>query len=511
LAKREMVLRSTLAVTFIIILSKAFGFARDMVTTAYFGLSFENDAYVSAYSLFYLPVLLFNSCISATLIPMYTQEREQHSLAHSNRFASNAIDLFAAASLAVTVIMFALARPLTHLVYAGFEPAKLDCTVGLFRIMLLGLVFNVTSISVASLLNAAEKFIAAQLTGFPLSACVIVASAVFSRQYGIQAVAWGVFAANVLQLLILLPFMRGWFSYSFVFDFADKRFHRLIALALPAMLSMGVSELNHMIDHALASGLAEGTLSSMTSAYRLVTFLQGVLVVPLTTIMFSKMSRRVAEHDERGALDMLLSSLLQLSVVVLPVVVIGVVLRNDVIQFAYMRGRFTMDDVFRTAGVLAFYLIGIPAFGMRDFLSRMFHALQDTKTPFRVSCVVVATNIVLNLILRAFMGANGLALATSIAGYVGTATLLVLLKRRFGHIGFRCVLKELVKISIATAVCAGVCIVMDTFAPKAHGMLMVFVRLAVCAGVSLISYAVISSVLKVDPFKQAVRNLRRRG
>ena len=509
MAKREKVLRSTLMVTLVIILSKAAGFARDIVTTAKFGLSFENDAYVSAYSLFYLPVLLLNSCISATLIPLYVEEREQNSLAHSNRFASNSINLFAAASLLITVVMYALAGPITRLVYSGFEPAKLDCTVQLFRTMVLGLVFNVSSISVASLLNAQEKYIAAQLTGFPLSVCVILASVAFADTFGIQAVAWGVFAANTLQLLILIPFLRGWFHYSPLIDFRDKRFHRLMALAVPAMLSMGISELNHMIDHALASGLPEGTLASMTSAYRLVTFLQGILIVPLTTIMFSKMSRRVAEHDERGALKMLTESLLQLAVVVLPVVTIGIVMSRDVIQFAYMRGRFGMQDVIRTASVLAFYVIGIPAFGMRDFLSRMFHALKDTRTPFRVSCVVVATNIVLNIILRRYMGANGLALATSIAGYVGTALLIALLKRRFGKIGLRSTVREAAKTIAATAVCAAICIVMNRVVPPAVGMLQIFVRLAICSAASLTGFLLACAALRVKSLRQLARGLKR--
>ena len=71
MSRKEKVLHSTMLVTLVIILSKAIGFGRDMVTTAYFGRTMENDAYVSAYSLFYLPVLLFNSCISATLIPLF--------------------------------------------------------------------------------------------------------------------------------------------------------------------------------------------------------------------------------------------------------------------------------------------------------------------------------------------------------------------------------------------------------------------------------------------------------
>ena len=55
--------------------------------------------------------------------------------------------------------------------------------------MMLGLVFNVASIVLASLLNAMEKFIAAQLTGFPLSFAVIIAAVGFSPKYGIAAIA----------------------------------------------------------------------------------------------------------------------------------------------------------------------------------------------------------------------------------------------------------------------------------------------------------------------------------
>ena len=71
MARKDRWLHSTMLVTLVIILSKAVGFGRDMVTTAYFGRTMENDAYVSAYSLFYLPVLLFNSCISALYSEKY--------------------------------------------------------------------------------------------------------------------------------------------------------------------------------------------------------------------------------------------------------------------------------------------------------------------------------------------------------------------------------------------------------------------------------------------------------
>lgn len=509
MARKEKLLRSTMMVTLVIILSKAVGFGRDMVTTAYFGATAENDAYLSAYSLFYLPVLLFNSCISATLIPLFTEQREQRGIGESNRFASNSINAFALIALVISALMYALSDVLVGLVYPGFDAEKASLTAKLLRIMLLALVFNVTSISVSSLLNAMEQYIAAQLTGFPLSVCVIGASVLFSGSYGITAVAWGVFAANVLQLIVLIPFLRGRFEYTPALDVRDERFKRLLVLAGPAILSMGVSELNHMIDHALASGLGTGVITSMTSAYRLVTFLQGVLIVPLTTIAFSKMSRRTADHDERGALNLMLRSTLLLAIVVLPVVAIGVVMSKDVIQFAYMRGKFTMDDVSVTAGVLAFYVVGVPAFGMRDFLSRLFHSLKDTRTPFRVSCVVVALNIALNFILRAVMGVNGLALATSIASYCGLAVMFILLRKRFGRIGFKHIAAELLKILAATAVCAAVCIAMNRAMPAAVGTLRVMLRLAACAAASGAAYLAACLALRVELLGSLTRRLRR--
>ena len=498
-------------VTAVIILSKLSGFVRDMILANYFGTSMANDAYVSAYSLFYLPVLLFNSCISATLIPLYVEEREQRSLKHANHFASNTLNLFALAALVISALFFVLAWPLVRLIYMGFGPEKTDLTVKLVRIMLLSLTFNVTSISLASLLNASDKYVAAQLTGFPLNVCVIVAAVFFSRTFGIAAIAWGVFAANILQFAILVPFLKGWFTWSPSLDFRDRRFHRLVMLAGPAMLSMGVSELNHMIDHALASGLNPGDISAMSYAYRLITFLLGVLMVPLTTIMFSRMSRLAAEKDTDGMLESLRRCILVIALVALPIVAVAVVEASDVIKFAYMRGRFDMRSVEVTAAILVCYVVGVPFFGLRDFLSRVFHALQDTRTPFRVSCMVVALNIALNLILRRVMGARGLALATSIAGCFGMTTMLILLKRRFGHLGFGQLVPDLLKLAVSAAVCAAVCVGMDRFLPPAMGTGRVFIRLAACSAASMIAYAACCFLLRVQAMNHFAREVIRRG
>ena len=71
LARKDKLIKTTAMVTVVIILSKMCGLLRDVITAGYFGTGIENDAYASAYSLFYIPVLLFNSCITATIVPLF--------------------------------------------------------------------------------------------------------------------------------------------------------------------------------------------------------------------------------------------------------------------------------------------------------------------------------------------------------------------------------------------------------------------------------------------------------
>lgn len=503
LARKDKLIKTTALVTAVIILSKVFGLARDVITAGYFGTGIDNDAYQSAYSLFYVPVLLFNSCITATIVPLFVEEREKYSLKHSNHFASNALNLFAVAALLVSAVMYVFCEPIVNLIYQ-FDAQGIAITVKLTRIMLLGLVFNVSSIVISSLLNAMERFMAAQLTGFPLSVAVILAVVVFAPKLGIEAVAWGVFAASVLQVVILIPALMGWFEYKPVLDLKDKRFHRLLKLAGPAVLSMGISEFNHMIDRSLASGLPTGSISAMSYAYKLITFLLGVLMVPLTTIMFSRMSRQAAGDNKEGVLASLRNSIMLISLVALPVIAVGMTMATDVVKMIYMRGNFTLESVNLTAAVLMFYLIGVLGFGFRDFMNRTFHSLQDTKTPFKVACLVVVLNIILNIILRRFMGARGLALATSIASYCGLLAMFILLRKRMGYLGFRHIAFELVKIGIAALGCAAACLAVSHVLPAANGTIGAVGRLVAGTAAGFIVYLIICLVLRVQAMKGVI-------
>ncbi len=488
MTRTDKVFRATALVTIVIIASKLVGFARDMITAGYFGTGLENEAYVASYSLFYLPIFLFNSCITSTLIPLYTRARERSGESAANRFASNAMNIFALAGIVASVVLYALAAPLIHLTLPGFDAEKVALTTRLTRIMALSLLFNVTSIVMSTLLNAREKYVAAQLTGFPISIGIIGAAVFFSKKYGIEAVAWGVFAAGAMQVLIQIPYLLGWFRYSPRIDFSDPQFKRLLALAVPAVLSMAISELNHMIDSFFASMIDDRALSALNYAYKLIIFVSGVLVVPITTVMFSKLSRLVVLRDRAGVVSTVKNALEGVAVIVMPITAISVVMSDDIVRFAYARGAFGNESVHVTAGAFLFFIIGVLAFGLRDLLSRAFHSMQDTRTPFRVTLIALLLNTLLDWVLGHYMGINGLALGTSLVGFMAVTVMFILFRRRMGQFGFRETALDMVKICAAGLLCAATAFVTNWLLPEMYGTLHVFLRLAAVTLVSGLTY-----------------------
>jgi hypothetical protein len=85
--------------------------------------------------------------------------------------------------------------------------------------------------------------------------------------------------------------------------------------------------------------------------------------------------------------------------------------------------------------------------------------------------------------------------------------LLLALRKRFGHLGFSGILPDLIKIIVAALACGALCLLLDRALPVAMGTGRVFLRLAICAGASLIAYAVCCLLLRVNTFTEFVQGL----
>lgn len=131
---------------------------------------------------------------------------------------------------------------------------------------------------------------------------------------------------------------------------------------------------------------------------------------------------------------------------------VGWFFARPIVVFLYGRGAFANEGIQLTSQALFYAAIGMIGYGLKVILSRVFYALQDTKTPMVNSTIAVGLNIVLNFILAHFMGIGGLALATSLSAIVATILLIFSLRKKIGALGFRQTTVSFIKIVAAASV-----------------------------------------------------------
>jgi putative peptidoglycan lipid II flippase len=259
---------------------------------------------------------------------------------------------------------------------------------------------------------------------------------------------------------------------------------------LPATVGLAATQLNLMVTTVVASLLAQGSVSWLWYAYRLMQLPIGVFGVALATVSLPALARAAVAGDTPGLKRTFNATLRLVFLLTIPAALWLAVASTPLVALLYEHGRFTANDTDRTAIALVMYCIGLPAFAAVGVVSRAFYAMGDTRTPVRVSFASVALNLLLTLALMRPLGHAGLALATAVTSLFSLLQLLFYLRRRIGPIDFRATLGTLLRIGAASALAALVTwAALRAAGTSWHGH---FAREAVAVGLSLLLMAVLT-------------------
>lgn len=505
--EKNKLLRSTFLITAIIILSKIVGFLRDAFLAAQFGQGLEKSAYGAAFQLISVFTIFLGTGIGSSFIPMYTQTRLKSGEKSANEYASNVLNLYILVGILISVLGVFLAPALSGLVWSG-EPEGRALVTELTALMMPSMVFWAITGVFVNLLNARKHFIPEQLMGFALSFCIIIACML---SMDIQMVAVATSISAIFQVIILLPFLRRRYRYQPRLNVKNKALQRTFKLAIPALISITFDEINTMTDTYFASGMGANVPSAIQESYRLTQPILGVLVVPITTVMFSELSGYAAKGEMDKLKYTVRKSIEILALITIPIIVMAFILQNDIISLFFERGKYTAEAAAFTAPVFAFYIIGVFSFGLRNFLTRVFYSLQRTRLPMIIGISAVGINILLDFLLKDVLGARGLTLATSIAGSVSAITMVIVLRRLLGPMSLRKSISQLLKILLCAAACGlTIYFVYGALPIEALGFWNKLLRVFICCGAGFSVYALLAFLLKIETAGTALNILKRK-
>ena len=416
--------------------SRVLGFVRDILIAAVLGAGPVSDAFFIAFKLpNFLRRLFAEGAFNAAFVPLFAGTLERDGRAAAKSFAEDVLAVLLWALLLLVIAVQIVMPWLMHVLAPGFvdEPGKLDLTVQLTRLTFPYILLISLVSLLGGVLNSLYRFAAVAATPILLNLCLIGALLALSRwtETPGHALAVGVTVGGIVQFVwLIVAASRAGMALRLRRPRLTPGVRRLLVLAAPAALGAGVAQINLVADIIIASLLPEGSVSFLYYADRVNQLPLGVVGVAVGTALLPLLSRQVraGEGDEAAAsLNRAIEMALLLAV---PAAAALVVIAGPVIVVLFERGAFGAAESDATAGALTAYAAGLPAFVLIKVLAPGYFARQDTRTPVRIAVLCLAVNVALNLILMGPLAHVGIALATTLAGWLNVCLLAAGLARR---------------------------------------------------------------------------------
>ena len=448
------------------LLSRVLGLVREQVMATLFGAGFATDAFNVAFRVPNLLRDLFaEGAMSSAFVPTFTQYRKTHGEDAAWALGRQLMVTLFAVLAAVCVVGWLLTPALVRLLAPGFDaiPGKLDLTVILTRVMLPFLPAVALAAAAMGMLNAHGRFGVPALAPALLNIGMIVGGLALIPlceawgQPPILAMAIGVLIGGIAQFAFQLPAL-GALGFHLRLEWPARHpgVIRVAALMGPAAIGLAATQLNMVVSTLIASLLAQGSVSWLWYAFRLMQLPIGVFGVALATVSLPALASAAVDRDDAAMRNTLSATLRLVFALTVPASLWLGVMAHPLVAMLYEHGRFGPADTVQTARALIMYCIGLPAFAAVGVLVRAFYALGQTATPVRASFGAVAVNLVLNLLfigpLR-FLGLEhlGLALATSATSVANLLQLGFYLRRRVGSFEGGRMLRTLLRVVAASA------------------------------------------------------------
>jgi len=419
--------------------SRVLGFLRDILIAKYVGAGMVADAFFVAFKLPNLFRRLFaEGAFNLAFVPLFARRLEADGQAAARRFAEQALSVLLWALIGF-VTLAEIAMPWLMRGFApGFvsDPDKFDLAVALTRLTFPYLLFISLVSLLAGMLNSVERFAAAAAAPILLNICLIVGLLGFADMVPTtgHALAWAVAVAGIVQFLWLAwNCHRAGLLPSLPRPRLTPEVRALLVLIAPAAIGAGVQQLNLVVDVIIASFLPTGSVSFLYYADRIVQLPLGVIGVAMGTALLPTLSRQLQGGDATAANESQNRALEYALLLTVPAAAALMVIAAPVITVLFERGAFDASASGATAGALAAYAAGLPAFVMIKVLAPGYFARKDTKTPLKIAAVCLVVNVVLNLILMGPLAHVGIALASSISSWLNVGLLASGLVRR-GHL-----------------------------------------------------------------------------
>jgi putative peptidoglycan lipid II flippase len=443
-----------------VLLSRILGFFRDWTVAHQIGANASTSAYYTAFTLpDFLNYLIAGGSLSVTFIPVFakyvTEQREDEGW----RVFSTVVTVMGFVLVTFVVFGEIFAAHLVKYIAPGFKPAELQQTIFLTRLMLPAQICFYEGSILSAVQYAKGQFVIPSLAPLVYNIGIIIGGVLLSPRIGITGFAVGVLGGAIAGnfLLQIYGAHRAGANYFPSFNVGHPGFWMFLKLSIPIMLALSLSFVDDWIIRWFGSYLQPASITWLSYGKTLMRVPLGLVGQAIGVASFPILAQLYSEGKVDDLNRILNSTFKALIFLLLPMSALIIAQSEPLVYLAFSRTRLHGPDLTATASTLAFFSLGLFAWGAQNILARGFYATRDTITPAVVGTLTTLLSLPVYWLLVRRLDFRGLALASTIGIIAYTIILFALLGRRTRNPEEASLVVFFLKVALASCIAGYAC------------------------------------------------------
>jgi len=418
------ILKSSVLLTGLTILTMLASFLVQLVIAYLFGAGWEVDVYFvsSAVPIFIMTIL--NDAIGLTIIPLLNEYKDKG-------------DEMKIKQLKVTILLITLlcSISLTSLYIIGSKwiiqaiaPPDLSekqflLALDISALLMLAAGFSICSSVLLYFYYFEGRFVLPSCIHFIPPLSIIVFGFFLSDRIGIKSLAFGSLIGGMLQCIVLMPIIFNLRGVALVLNYGVQKIYKNILLTILSLLPL---PLVPIIDRYFASSLPEGTISYLGYSWALALAAASIISRGVLITLFPYLSEKFYSDSNKlpGKIQEMVEFFFFISI---PLVLIMIFVREPLVRFLFMRGKFTAVDAANVSSILFWHMISVIGIVLFSAINRVNYALNKFRNSTSAGFLQIILYISISAILVKYFSFKGIAMANSLAWAFSAIFLMTLL------------------------------------------------------------------------------------
>lgn len=371
--------------------SQLLGLVRDRLLATYLGASGHLDVY---YAAFRIPDLLYVSLATlasiTVILPFLNQKFSTGEDAHleTRRFISQIFTMLLMFLIGVSVILFIAMPWLSHIIAPGFSPTDRASLVMLSRIMLAQPILVGISNMFSSVSQMLKKFLVTALSPIFYNIGIISGIVIGYPLLGVTGLAWGVVFGACLHLAVQIPVLvKHGLTPRLTLDLRWSEIATIVTTSLPRTLGLSFSSICMAVLISMASRLQQGSITLLSLTSNIFSVPVGIIGVSYAVASFPSLVKSFQSQDTQSFNDQIFHTLRKIVFFMVPVVVLFIVLRAQIIRVILGSQSFSWDNTRLAAAMIAILSLALVAQSIIHVFIRAYYAMGNTRKPLITNMV----------------------------------------------------------------------------------------------------------------------------